>query len=353
MSHSRSNFLRFINTRSFSEGKGGFEHFLIDYFDQNYPDIMSGVLKHVYAPDCYQAVSDNNQSVNYADKLISLNKKPIVERGEFIKLENLFIAPLYDQVNQVKLLIVFESCPDEFYDEITGVMREIKDVFKFVSLQLNANSTAQNLIHANLVSRISHDINSLIALIPEEFTKDKSLTTRIKYSEILSREIMYYLRELTVENSKVPVEELLNGIIAGIQIPPNVKFVKYYTSTFDLLSVDAELIDRALSAIIDNAIIATQIEGGSIEMTTGIKKNISPFIEHDWLEVVVNDTGPGIAKEFINDIKNPLFTTWKDQGHVGLGLSVAINIIHAHNGFFKIQSEPGQGTNALIHLPMR
>jgi two-component system NtrC family sensor kinase len=287
------------------------------------------------------------------NKLKSLKIGPLLEDEEFIRFEDLLIAPLTDRRDQVNLLLVFESCPGDFYDEIADVIKEIKDVFKVVSLQMNAISKSINLKNANLVSRISHDINSLIALIPKEYTKDEALIIRIKYSEILSREIMYYLREMTIEESKVPVEDLLNGIIAGIQIPSNVKFSKKYAKDFDLLTVDVELIDRALSAIIENATFSTKIDGGSIDIKVDLRKNISPFMEFDWLEIVVSDTGPGIAKEFINDVQNPMFTTWKDQGHVGLGLSIANNIIQAHNGFLKIESKPAQETRAIIHLPMR
>ena len=82
------------------------------------------------------------------------------------------------------------------------------------------------------------------------------------------------------------------------------------------------------------------------------KKNVSLFIDFNWLEIIICDTGPGIAKEFLKDVRNPFFTTWKDQEHVGLGLSIADKIIQAHGGCLHIESEPGEGTTVTIYLPL-
>jgi signal transduction histidine kinase len=326
---------------------------LVNFIERTYPEIRSDILKFVYAPDCYHKFSDSKSKTNYIDILNSTTTEEFSESGGFLTLENLHISSLSDHNNLVRFLIVLENCPENLIEEISEVFKEIQEIFSFVSIQADANSASNTIKTANLVSRISHDINSLIALIPKDFTKDEALTTRINYSEILSREIMYYLRELTVEKSKVPVEDLFSGIISGIEFPSNVSFSKKYNDTFEKIAVDVELMDRALTAIFDNAVFATQIEGGCIEMTLSIRRNISPFIVHDWLEIIVKDTGPGIAIEFLNDVKKPFFTTWKDQGHVGLGLSITNNIILAHHGHFSIESESNQGTKTIIHLPMR
>ena len=134
---------------------------------------------------------------------------------------------------------------------------------------------------------------------------------------------MFYLRELSINKSSVPVKNLFFGITSGISIPENIKFNLEFIDKFDSLRVDVELIDRAISSIIMNASMATSIDGGKVKMTVGKRKNVSPFIKFDWLEIIIADTGPGIAKEFLNEVKNPLFTTWKNQGHVGLGLAIA------------------------------
>jgi signal transduction histidine kinase len=352
MPYSRSTFLNYLDSVHNASDSKEFGHLLDDFFKLNYPDLDFCILEHVYAPECYQTGFGKEHSLKYVEMLKKENYRINSERGEFLKVDDLLIYPLDDLNNRVKLLIICDSCPGDIIDDLSTVMQEIKEVFRLVSAQTDANSLFINSRMVNLVSRISHDFNSLIALIPKESAKDKALNARIKYSEILSREIMYYLREVSVDKSKVLVKELLSAITSGISIPENIDISLKFINKNNSLSVDVELIDRALSEIINNAIFATGIEGGNIDVVVGKIKNVSPFIEFDWLEIKITDTGPGIEREFLNEVRKPFFTTWKNQGHVGLGLSIAEKIIEAHNGYLQVESKPEEGATVSIHLPL-
>jgi signal transduction histidine kinase len=353
MTHSTTNFTGWIDVQSDSGASTDFGHILYDYFLKKYPEDKIDILMFRYAPECYQVLSGSGPHSNFGQVLNSADRQGFSKVGEFFSYKNLLISPVTDNKDLVKYVLVTEAHSDDVLDRLSNDIKEVNKVYKVVSWQTERDRVAVGLKTANMVSRISHDINSLIALIPKEITKDEALSARINYSEILSREIMYYLRDMVVEKSIVPVEDLLTGIISGIEFPSNVGFTKSYNDNPGSISVDVELMDRAFSAIIDNAITATEIEGGTIEMMVSIYLNNSPFIDHDWLEIKVSDTGPGIANEFLKDVLNPFFTTWKDQGHVGLGLSITEKIIQAHGGHFIIESKPDQGVKSILHLPMR
>jgi signal transduction histidine kinase len=323
-----------------------------DYFQHLYPEITSVVIEFVYAPDCYLPTDDSESRNNYTRILQSADLTDFSMINELSLYKFLTIAPVVDFKEKVRFLIVLDDFPKAHIDQLSSITKEINSVYQYLSMHLTSQKNLSELDNANLVSRISHDMNSLIALIPEEFTKDEALTTRIKYTEILSRDIMYYLREIIVEESTVPVKDLIHGIISGIDFPENVSVNQVFKAEFHDISVDVELIDRAISALINNSIVATQIEGGNIDITVERRINISPFIDHDWLEIEISDTGPGIPAEFLFDIKKPLFTTWKDQGHVGLGISIANKIIEAHNGVLTIENGPDNGVRVIINLPM-
>src|SRR6516165_10583457 len=75
------------------------------------------------------------------------------------------------------------------------------------------------------------------------------------------------------------------------------------------------------------------------------------------VEVIVSDTGTGIAQEHIHRIYDPFFTTKSKprSGHssgTGLGLSVTYGIIQEHAGKIRVQSLPGQGTTFTMVFPM-
>ncbi|MCI0405403.1 MAG: ATP-binding protein [candidate division Zixibacteria bacterium] len=68
------------------------------------------------------------------------------------------------------------------------------------------------------------------------------------------------------------------------------------------------------------------------------------------LEIVVQDTGPGIPQETLPKIFDPYFTT-KSSG-TGLGLAIAHRIVSEHNGRIDVASDAGKGTTFTINLPL-
>ena len=65
----------------------------------------------------------------------------------------------------------------------------------------------------------------------------------------------------------------------------------------------------------------------------------------------IRDGGAGIPSEIQKQIMDPFFTTKRDTGGVGLGLSISTKIISDHKGNLDLTSTPGEGTLAAIGLP--
>ena len=106
---------------------------------------------------------------------------------------------------------------------------------------------------------------------------------------------------------------------------------------------DRNQIRVVLINIIDNAIEA--LEGRPTRVLT-----ISSKLSDEFITIAISDTGAGISKENIKNIKHPFFTS-KTYG--GLGLAVANKIIKAHGGTMNITSDPPQGTVVTINLPRK
>jgi two-component system, cell cycle sensor histidine kinase and response regulator CckA len=65
--------------------------------------------------------------------------------------------------------------------------------------------------------------------------------------------------------------------------------------------------------------------------------------------IQVRDEGPGIEPEKLNEIFDPFFSS-KTFGR-GLGLSVALGTVKAHDGAMAVKSLPGQRTSFMVYLP--
>jgi PAS domain S-box-containing protein len=71
----------------------------------------------------------------------------------------------------------------------------------------------------------------------------------------------------------------------------------------------------------------------------------------EYVRVVVQDTGHGIAPEVIDRIFEPFFTTKPAGRGTGLGLALVHSVVAEHNGFIDVQSELGKGTAFTVWMP--
>ena len=69
-----------------------------------------------------------------------------------------------------------------------------------------------------------------------------------------------------------------------------------------------------------------------------------------WLELVVSDTGVGIAQDALERIFQPFYTT-KAHG-IGLGLPITRRLIEDHYGSILVESQLGYGTTISVRLPL-
>jgi len=65
----------------------------------------------------------------------------------------------------------------------------------------------------------------------------------------------------------------------------------------------------------------------------------------------VRDEGRGIDPEHLPRLTEPFFTTKRETGGTGLGLSVSAGIVKEHGGSLEFDSRPGVGTRVTLALP--
>ena len=121
-----------------------------------------------------------------------------------------------------------------------------------------------------------------------------------------------------------------------------------------LARVDEALFKQAMLNLMLNAVQAMAERAPSGNGTSPVTAPVGELIlrvEADATEIRIHviDTGPGIASSRLEEIFRPYVTT-KPAG-TGLGLSTSRRIIEEHAGRLMVTSEPGKGSDFVIHLP--
>ncbi len=78
---------------------------------------------------------------------------------------------------------------------------------------------------------------------------------------------------------------------------------------------------------------------------------VSTKKENDKVIIKVNDNGNGIPQKVLDKIFQPFFTTKPTGQGTGLGLSMSYDIIKAHGGEIKVETNDGEFAEFIIQLP--
>ncbi len=210
-----------------------------------------------------------------------------------------------------------------------GLAHEIRNplgVIKASAETLNRKLQPNDPLTAELAGYISSEVNRLNAIVSRflDFARPSKLDLRPQEIPALLETALKAVRDRWPE-AKVEVE-------------------RQYAVKLPKASVDAELCEQVFTNLVLNAYEAMP-EGGKLRVA------VSPANSDGrrGVEIVIEDSGPGIPAELREQIFNPFFTTKK--GGVGLGLSIVSKIVDDHRGRIRVSSEPGKGAGFRIFFP--
>ncbi len=131
-------------------------------------------------------------------------------------------------------------------------------------------------------------------------------------------------------------------------------FIKKSTNNFELqlegtlpeIEVNFQKIEQVMINIIQNSCQAVTPKSDHIKIST------EKDPEGNNILIKIKDKGIGINPKDLKLITEPFFTTKRESGGTGLGLSVSDKIIVDHNGKLLFKSKQGEGTTVEIYLPI-
>jgi len=198
-----------------------------------------------------------------------------------------------------------------------------------------------------MLSGISHDLRTPLTRMKLQlaFLKDKDavdkLTDDINEMEKMLNEYLQFTSSSYVEKDEMfNLSELIEEIIKKY----NNKNISHNLIPRIYINGRKNLINRSLNNLIDNGLkYANKVE---ISLT---KKNTNLFI-------IIDDDGPGIPKKEHENVFKPFYKMDKgrndSKSSVGLGLSIASDIIKSHGGNIILEKSKFNGLRVKIFLPI-
>jgi signal transduction histidine kinase len=162
----------------------------------------------------------------------------------------------------------------------------------------------------------------------------------IAAATLIVSDLLEFSHPRTANPISVDVVELL-AESASVAPPPTGIGVELPDEAVPPVVADRDQIRQVVLNLLTNAYEAMP-KGGTVQ--------IGARVVGDAVEVTVSDTGVGMDEQTVAQVFEPFFSL-KVKG-TGLGLVVSKRIVEAHAGTLRIESQPGQGSTAVMTLPL-
>jgi len=200
---------------------------------------------------------------------------------------------------------------------------------------------------SEMLSGISHDLRTPLTRMKLQiaFIKDKDLANKLsedinEMEKMLNEYLQFTSSSYLEKNEEFNLSELIHNTISKYnnqnitsKISPNI-----------FINGRKNLINRCLNNLVDNA----------IKYGDKVKVELSKSASN--LFIKIDDNGPGIDEKEYENVFKPFYKIDKgradSKSSVGLGLSIASDIIRSHGGNIKLEKSAMNGLGVKIFLPV-
>ncbi len=158
------------------------------------------------------------------------------------------------------------------------------------------------------------------------------------------KDLLQYARPVPPCLRHVELDAVVTRVLSVLREEPALRRVRIRCtdpSDDHTLRGDEVQLEQLLMNLIINAAHASE-DDGTIDVSLKQQNGV--------LHLTVEDYGEGMTEETRAQAFDAFFTT-KAKG-TGLGLSICRRIVEAHGGRMELDSDPGRGTRAVVHLPL-
>jgi len=285
----------------------------------------------------------------------------ILDAHPFTKRQASFINVL-----NKRAIVDYSVTPIEI-DNSTYLLVEIQKMDRLLKISREESILATHDTSRQLVRGLAHEVKNPLGgirgaaqLLAAELD-DPELT---EYTDIITGEtdrLRNLVDRMLGPNelpsiSEVNVHQVLEHVskLLAVETGSHITLSKDYDPSLPELSADIDQLIQAILNVARNALEAlleSNTEKPEIRFKTRIRRRLTlGSVQHLLVaRIDIEDNGPGVDKDIIDEIFYPMITG-RSQG-TGLGLAIAQSIINSHKGMIECESEAGK-TLFSIYLPI-
>jgi len=237
----------------------------------------------------------------------------------------------------------------------------VKDITEQKKLEIKIQQTEKIASIGQMAAGIAHEINNPLGVIlchidlikgeanltPEVQSDLDIIEKHVGTCRTIISDLLKFAHQHASTKEPVALNTLIDEVVAMVSSQfkkQRITLEKHLDRDIPLVTVDADKIKQVLLNMLINSGQA-MVETGTVSIASRLDTN------RQTVQIILEDTGPGIAPEIIDKIFDPFFTTKPPGKGTGLGLSVSYGIIREHNGDITVESLPGQPTRFVLELP--
>lgn len=260
--------------------------------------------------------------------------------GEAIHWVGNKAAPIPGSVSRVKedikYLLALLSQVDESQlknDSLRVALQTVKEEAQEKGLDLESILSEMSEMKPNRIKALV----SVESLIEDLEIAENSANTILEIKEGL----IGPARQRNEES--ISLQEMISNTVTSMGLPDGLVEMKW--DDLPNVIVDSRQMEQVFNNLIKNAWEA-------LSQTLDPKILIRGKRNANYVQIKIQDNGPGIPKEMQEKVWVSFFTTKGGKGGTGLGLSAVMQIVNQHGGKIWLESSVGKGATFFVRLPI-
>ena len=267
------------------------------------------------------------------------------------------IEEAYEELKSTQAQLIQQEKMASLGELTAGIAHEIQNPLNFVNNFSEVNRELVDELQAELKAGNTEDA---IAISNDLKENEQKINHHGKRADAIVKGMLQHSQKSTGKKEPTDINKLADEYLRlsyhGMRAKDklfNAALQTDFDENIGTINITPQDIGRVILNLYNNAFYAVaekmKQQDGDYEPTV----SVSTKKLNDKIEIRVEDNGNGIPQNIVDKIFQPFFTTKPTGQGTGLGLSLSYDIIKAHGGEIKVESNEGDGSEIIIAIPLK